>query len=331
MWLFDKNKKIDKVDDNISEWSTSSTPLDADSLVLDTTPDSSNTEIETNESSEKKLPFTPVEEVKLDPKEQKRLEKEKQEEEKRKKKEEERIKKEAEKKAKEEAKALKRANSKIKLSTVYQGTNLLLLASIIFALWFSWYMIAPIVKEAQTYKNDIPKVVQDTTIVQENIKTLNDYTEKAFQYRKDIDLIDRAVPITNNYEDNIIILTKTLRDSITPDDKEEKILDTLRINPKVNIRETSIFNTDREDILGIEYDISVSWFVKYQYIKDFLSRMTHKLRVYHIKDMWIVRYQDKYDDNKPKYKVKLKMYSYYRLPKTDEAWVPLEFKENTFK
>lgn len=207
---------------------------------------------------------------------------------------------------------------------------------LIFCLWISIYLIygtvVPVLKQIAIYKTDIVKIQKDYKIVESNLKLLQESTPDAFEYRRLTDLLEQAVPLTDKYEDNIIVVLNLLKDSTTKYSKSQKLLQGFAIKPNVEIKDLAYFQLDWERILGIEYSLRVDGFEKYQYIKDFLVSIDERLKVFHVQSLGISKVLNK-ETQKIEYSVWFTMYSYYKVPKIDEETsLPIEKEniENTF-
>lgn len=203
-------------------------------------------------------------------------------------------------------------------------TNLFLAICLISSIALVYYKLVPELRQLQVVKTDTIKITSDEKIVTANLKLLEESKKDAFEYRKLNDLLEQAIPTTDKYEDNIIVILNLLKESITDYSKQQKLLKALSIKPNVDIKDIKYFQLDTETLLGIEYNISVDWFEKYEYVKNFLTSVEDRLRIFHIQNIAIAKVLNR-ETKKPEYSVSILMYSYYKVPKLDEAWVKLEY------
>lgn len=210
-------------------------------------------------------------------------------------------------------------------------SNLFLIFCVGISIYLIYGTVVPTLKSIEIYKSDRKKVDLDLKIVDKNLKLLEDSTKDAFEYRRLNDLLEQSVPVSDNYEDNILVILNLLKDSITTYSKNQKLLEALAIKPNVEIKDIQYFQLDWEKILGIEYNLSVNWFEKYQYIKDFLTSISDRLKVFHIQGLAISKVLNR-ETQKEEYSVSFVMFSYYKVPKVSEDWtIEKEKVENTFK
>jgi len=211
-------------------------------------------------------------------------------------------------------------------------SNLFLIFSLVISLYLVYWTIVPTLSQIEVYKSDKVKVQKDLAVVDKNLQLLQESTKDAFEYRRLNDLLEQAVPLTDKYEDNIIVILNLLKDSITKYSRNEKLLQSLSVKPNVEIKDIEYFQLDWEKILGIEYSMSIDGFEKYQYIKDFLDSIDDRLKVFHIQSLNISKVLNR-ETQKTEYSVWFTMYSYYKVPKIWEDWEVLEKEniENTFK
>ena len=240
---------------------------------------------------------------------------------------EEEAKKEAEKKLAEEKKKNKKT---IDPKTVNLFANIFVLLSIFIAFNIFSNSIYPDAKKIEVYNKDQKLIKKDLNIINKNLEILTNEKSQAFTYRKLNYDLEQAVPIWDKYEDSIQIIQNILKDSVTAFDRNEKYLKKISLKPKVDMRDINIIDLGSTQLYWINYQISVSWFKKYKYIKDFIRNITNRLKIFHISSLSIVKKVEP-KTGATEYTLNISMFSYYRLPKLDEEWNPIEEKkENTF-
>lgn len=261
----------------------------------------------------------------IEKKEFKKLEEEK--------KEEENIEKESKIEAKKQKWKEKVSNFKyFSPKTLLIASNIFLLASLYFSYSILTDSVFPKMKKIEIYKMDEKKISEDLKILNQNLELLENEKDQALEYRRLNYLLEQAVPLGNKYEDNIQVITNILKDSISQYDKKEKFMSKLSLKPNSKLNDINVIElNDWQQLLWINYTISIEWFQKYQHIKDFTDIISDRLKIFHIKDLWISKNINP-KTSQQEYKLSINMYSYYRMPLLDEFWEPIveEELEGTF-
>lgn len=210
-------------------------------------------------------------------------------------------------------------------------SNLFLLFSLFIWLYLFYWTIIPNLTSIEIFKFDYKKVEKDKAVVNSNLEILDEKKDQALEYRRLNDLLEQAVPWIDKYEDNIVVILNLLKDSINIYSKNQKFLQGLSIKPNVVLKDIQYFDLETETIMWIEYNVTVDWFETYTAIKSFLEIVNSRLKIFHLKDLSISKIINK-ETWKSEYIVKIKMYSYYKVPKVDEDWYLIEGErvENTF-
>lgn len=237
---------------------------------------------------------------------------------------------EAEREAEKVVKQKNKKSLKLDSATQLFAANAFLICAIVFSYYiFSGQTISTL-KNIEVYKNDLQKVERDNRIVTNNLLLLEEERSQALEYRKLNYFLEQAVPTSEKYEDNLIVILQILDDSINVFSRNQKYLESLSLRPDTQIRDVEVFNTDTERILAVSYNLSVAWFTRYKDIQDFVELITGRLRIFHINNMSISKVLDQ-RTNRVEYKLSIQMYSYYRLPKVDEFWNIIELEtDSTF-
>ena len=239
---------------------------------------------------------------------------------------EEEAKAEAEKEIKEEKKKV----SSIDPKTLNLFANIFLILSIVISYNIFTSTIYPDAKAIEVFKKDQKQIKKDLNIVNKNLEILENEKSQALTYRKLNYDLEQAVPIGDKYEDSIQIIQNILKDSVTTFDRNKKFLKKISLKPRVDMKDINIIDLGSTQLYWISYQISVSWFKKYKHIKDFISNITNRLKIFHISSLTIVKKVDA-KTRATEYTLNINMFSYYRLPKLDEDWNPIiEKKENLF-
>lgn len=208
-------------------------------------------------------------------------------------------------------------------STKLLYSNLFLVACIWLGLYLLTSFLLPTLKSIEIAKNDLKAIKSDQQTIEQNLAVFEESRPEAFTYRKLNDTLLQAIPNGEKYEDNIQIIIKLLKESITWYSQQQKLLKWLTIRPKIEVKNVQSFQLNNETLLGVEYNLAVEGFEKYEYVKNFLTTIKDRLRIFHIKDINITKVLNR-ETKKTELSVSIVMYSYYKIPKVDENGVRLD-------
>lgn len=201
--------------------------------------------------------------------------------------------------------------------------NLFLAICICISTYVAYSVTFPMLKQNEIVKMDTVKIEKDINVIKKNILLYDETTPDAFSYRRLNDLLEQAIPNGDKYEDNIVVILNMLKESVTEFSKNTKYMRTLSLQPDVNLADLRYFQVDGEKLLAIEYTLKVDNFEKYEYLKNFLSQIEDRLRIFHISDINITKVLNR-ETKKPEYSISLKMVSYYKMPEVDENGVRVQ-------
>jgi len=158
------------------------------------------------------------------------------------------------KKAQKEAR--KKVVNKIKENFVYMSpqskaflSNLFLIITIVFSYYLFSNVIVDSLKNIEVYKTDIKTVTKDSEIISSNLQLLDEEKNKALEYRRLNYFLNQAVPQTDKYEDNLVVILQILSESISAFSRNTKYLDSLSLKPNAKLQDIEIFNSETEKIL----------------------------------------------------------------------------------
>ena len=164
------------------------------------------------------------------------------------------------KKAQKEAR--KKVVNKIKENIVYMSpqskaflSNLFLIITIVFSYYLFSNVIVDSLKNIEVYKTDIKTVTKDSEIISSNLQLLDEEKNKALEYRRLNYFLNQAVPQTDKYEDNLVVILQILSESISAFSRNTKYLDSLSLKPNAKLQDIEIFNSETEKY----YELIIEW------------------------------------------------------------------------